>query len=128
MREHRLVPAVAAAVLPTPSRPPRRAPAVRRHRAIGGFDFFGTQNPDKPEPAADPTEDTDIDDAADANPNTAAVAAVAAGDDLADVVGDEAYAQHEQADADPSATPEVIDLTAHDETEQLDMSELRAQA
>ncbi|HEY3482364.1 MAG TPA: hypothetical protein VGL02_26010, partial [Streptomyces sp.] len=126
VREHRLVPAVAAAVLPY-ARPHRTSGPGQGtgHRAIGGFDFFGTQNPDKPEPAADPAA-------------PAPELPGAAADDLADVVGDEAYAEHEQAEAeaaaqaraeaDQDAAPEVIDLTAHDETEQLDMSELRAQA
>jgi hypothetical protein len=122
VREHRLVPAVAAAVLPY-ARPHRTSGPGQGagHRAIGGFDFFGTQNPDKPEPAADP-----------AGPDRAPELPSAAADDLADVVGDEAYAEHEQAEASAEsgqdAAPEVIDLTAHDETEQLDMSELRAQA
>lgn len=120
VREHRLVPAVAAAVLPYAK--PRRTsgPQGTGHRAIGGFDFFGTQNPDKAEPAADHPES--------ARTPELPAPELPAVDDLADVVGDEAYAEHEQAAADDSAAPEVIDLTAHDETEQLDMSELRAQA
>ncbi|MEU1624335.1 hypothetical protein ABZ746_03120 [Streptomyces sp. NPDC020096] len=48
----------------------------------------------------------------------------AAARDLADVIGDEAYAQHEAGQDDD---PEVIDLTAHDETEQIDVRALRAQ-
>ncbi|MEU4090926.1 hypothetical protein [Streptomyces sp. NPDC026673] len=92
VRKPKLVPAVAAAVLPY-AKPNRQA-----SRAQGGFDFFGTKSekaPAKESPAAEPEEA-----------------------DLADVVGDEAVA--EQA--------EVIDLTVHDETEQLDLSELRAQS
>jgi hypothetical protein len=92
VREHRLVPAVAAAVLPY-AKPQRSA-----SRAQGGFDFFGTHGGPKalgPGPGAD----------------------------IADVVGDEALAEAEEAG---HADAEVIDLTAHDETEQLDMSELRA--
>lgn len=95
VRQPKLVPAVAAAVLPY-AKPNRQA-----SRAQGGFDFFGTKNekarPQELEPAGE---------------------AAPAGADLADVVGDEAVA--EQA--------EVIDLTVHDETEQLDLSELRAQS
>ncbi|MBM9439983.1 hypothetical protein [Actinacidiphila bryophytorum] len=89
VREHRLVPAVAAAVLPyaQPS-----APGGSGARAVGGFDFFGTQ---KALPPAVSTPD-----------------------------GEHAQAEHAQAE-DPA---EVIDLTAHDDTEQLDMSGLRAQA
>jgi hypothetical protein len=101
VREHRLVPAVAAAVLPY-AQPQRSAaaPGTPAHRAIGGFDFFGTQKapgqPDDPDavPADDPADDT-------------------------------SSAEHAQA-TEPSS--EVIDLTAHDDTEQLDMSGLRAQA
>ncbi|MFJ2631937.1 hypothetical protein ACIO6U_08220 [Streptomyces sp. NPDC087422] len=111
VREHRLVPAVAAAVLPyaQPQRSPG-APGGNGSRAIGGFDFFGTQ---KPAAGADPEDVSGVD----------ALDDVA---DLDDVVGDEAVAEHAQAVAESG--PEVIDLTAHDETEQLDMSELRAQA
>lgn len=84
VREHRLVPAVAAAVLPyaQPS-----ASGGSAARAVGGFDFFGTQKALPPAPSAPEGE-------------------------------------HAQAE-DPA---EVIDLTAHDDTEQLDMSGLRAQA
>lgn len=110
VREHRLIPAVAAAVLPY-AQPQRSVGAQGGNRAIGGFDFFGTQAP-----------------AAGTDPEDLAGVGIGVDDldDLDDVVGDEAVAEHAQAAADPS--PEVIDLTAHDETEQLDMSELRAQA
>jgi hypothetical protein len=87
VREPRLVPAVAAAVLPYAK--PARGGAHPPHRSVGGFDFFGTQK------AAGPEEDSS-----------------AEGDDP----------DHARA---PS---EVIDLTAHDETEQLDVTGLRAQA
>lgn len=46
--------------------------------------------------------------------------------DLADVIGDEAYAEH-KAGQRKDGDPEVIDLTAHDETEQIDVRALRAQ-
>ncbi len=92
VRQPKLVPAVAAAVLPYAS-PQRQA-----SRALGGFDFFGTKSG-----KARPQE-------LEAAPAAPALA------DLADVVGDEAVAEQ----------TEVIDLTAHDETEQLDLSELRA--
>ena len=103
-------------------RPPGERPAIAPASAVvpqsravrppqGGFDFFGTKQSKPAAPAAE--------------------------EDLADVVGDEAYADHEAARAEdveqnPAATetegePEVIDLTAHDETEQLDLSMLRAQ-
>ena len=75
-REHHLVPAVAAAVLPYAQQ------ARPASRAQGGFDFFGVSK----QAAIDP------------------------------------------APATPALTSrhEVIDLTAHDETEQLDVRELRA--
>ncbi|WP_073499103.1 hypothetical protein [Actinacidiphila paucisporea] len=92
VREHRLVPAVAAAVLPyaQPSTP--QGPGGSSNRAIGGFDFFGTQKALPPAPASDvpPAESP----------------------------------EHTQAED----ASEVIDLTAHDDTEQLDMTGLRAQA
>ncbi|UQI48600.1 hypothetical protein M1P56_31945 [Streptomyces sp. HU2014] len=79
---------------------PQQPAAARRpaSRAQGGFDFFGTQQPLPPRPV----EETD----------------------LADVVGEEALAEVE-AGADGEAEGDVIDLTAHDETEQIDIAELR---
>ncbi|MFD7560335.1 hypothetical protein ACFV9E_38300, partial [Streptomyces sp. NPDC059835] len=106
----------AAAVAPYASRQQRPA-----SRAEGGFDFFGTKN------------------AAQAR---AAIEAVQ-NEDLADVVGAEALAVHEAEAAQPSAEApaeapaeqaadrtdsaagEVIDLTAHDETEPIDVVRLR---
>jgi hypothetical protein len=96
VRQPKLVPAVAAAVLPY-AKPNRQA-----SRAQGGFDFFGTKS-EKAHPKELPPAES-------AQPEEA---------DLADVVGDEAVADQEA---------EVIDLTMHDETEQLDLSELRAQS
>ncbi|WUH92992.1 hypothetical protein OG900_24675 [Streptomyces sp. NBC_00433] len=95
VREHRLVPAVAAAVLPyaQPSTP--QGPGGSAQRAIGGFDFFGTQKALPPAPSSSTSDVPSTD-----------------------------SPEHAQA-ADPA---EVIDLTAHDDTEQLDMSGLRAQA
>ncbi|RST15256.1 hypothetical protein E2C00_31735 [Streptomyces sp. WAC05374] len=72
-----------------------RRPAPRLQ---GGFDFFGTG---KKAPAA--------------------IEAVQH-EDLADVVGEEALAVRRREDR---AVGKVIDLTAHDETEQLDVVELR---
>ncbi|MFI2190191.1 hypothetical protein [Streptomyces sioyaensis] len=106
----RPVPAAAAAI--APSRP-------AASRAQGGFDFFGNATDAGPRELAAPLEE-----------------------DLADVVGDEAVAEHsareqpsakgttadgERADGDTTTgTGEVIDLTAHDETEQLDLGGLRS--
>ncbi|MEU6662650.1 hypothetical protein [Streptomyces sp. NPDC046821] len=115
---HFTVPAAAAVVPPA---------AVRRPPVQGGFDYFGTKGV-----------------------APAALEAVQH-QDLADVVGEEAMALHKaeaeseragtstdaqaesgQADASTEATPggeavsQVIDLTAHDETEQIDVGELRS--
>ncbi|WP_308401541.1 hypothetical protein [Streptomyces roseoverticillatus] len=99
--------ALAAAKPAVPQAPAGRRPASR---ATGGFDFFGTQGP---APAQRPVEETD----------------------LADVVGEEALAEAKaEAEAEAGAKTEpdgepagddVIDLTAHDETEQIDVAELR---
>ncbi|MFC9248220.1 hypothetical protein ACFT7S_30605 [Streptomyces sp. NPDC057136] len=76
--------------------------AARRHLVPqGSFDFFGTQK---------------------AN---AAIEAVQ-NEDLADVVGEEALAAHRTGVTENRAVGKVIDLTAHDETEQLDVAGLRS--
>ncbi|WP_414168336.1 hypothetical protein ACMATS_16940 [Streptoverticillium reticulum] len=77
---------------------PARRPASR---AQGGFDFFGTGR--VPAASSKPVEEQD----------------------LADVVGEEALAEAE-AEAGADADAKVIDLTAHDETEQIDVAELRS--
>ncbi|WP_078960388.1 hypothetical protein [Streptomyces sp. NRRL WC-3618] len=102
---HYTVP-TAVAVVPT-SAPVRRPPAE------GGFDFFGTQK----------------------ETASAALDAVQ-NEDLADVVGQEALALH-KAESEAQFKPadeqsrgigisQVIDLTAHDETEQIDLQGLRS--
>ncbi|MFF7357432.1 hypothetical protein ACFZA1_33140 [Streptomyces filipinensis] len=88
------------------------APA-RRQTVEGGFDFFGTQK-GGPKAALDSVQN----------------------EDLADVVGEEALAVHKaeseagfkQADAQSLGVGQVIDLTAHDETEQIDVQGLRSAA
>ncbi|MFC4469110.1 hypothetical protein ACFPH6_32095 [Streptomyces xiangluensis] len=85
---------------------------VRRPSIEGGFDFFGTQQ----------------------EASQAALEAVQ-NEDLADVVGQEALALH-KAESEAQFKPadeesrsvgqQVIDLTAHDETEQIDVAELRS--
>ncbi|MDX5568368.1 hypothetical protein PYK79_40695 [Streptomyces sp. ID05-04B] len=94
----------AVAVVPT-------AQPVRRPTAEGGFDFFGTKSESAP-------------DALEAVQN----------EDLADVVGQEALALH-KAESEAAFKPageasrgvgQVIDLTAHDETEQIDLQQLRS--
>lgn len=84
---------------------------VRRPLAEGGFDFFGTK----------------------AGTSRAALEAVQ-NEDLADVVGQEALALHKAetearykpADEESRGIGQVIDLTAHDETEQIDVQGLRS--
>ncbi|MEU8654795.1 hypothetical protein [Streptomyces sp. NPDC048737] len=86
---------------------------VRSSTAEGGFDFFGTQK----------------------EPTSAALEAVQT-EDLADVVGQEALALHKAeaeaefkpADEHARAVGQVIDLTEHDETEQIDVQGLRSAA
>lgn len=87
------------------------AAPVRRPAVEGGFDFFGT----KAEGAQDALADVQ-------------------NEDLADVVGQEALAVH-KAEAEAEFKPadektpgvgQVIDLTAHDETEQIDVQGLRS--
>ncbi|MFJ3667541.1 hypothetical protein ACIPSE_13915 [Streptomyces sp. NPDC090106] len=90
------------------------AAPVRRPAVEGGFDFFGTQK------ESGATE-------------SAAMEAVQ-NEDLADVVGQEALALH-KAEAEGRFKPvdeasrgvgQVIDLTEHDETEQIDLKGLRS--
>ncbi|MFE0453004.1 hypothetical protein ACFW2D_17320 [Streptomyces sp. NPDC058914] len=89
------------------------AQPVRRPAAEGGFDFFGTKR-------------TSASDALEAVQN----------EDLADVVGQEALALHKAeseaefkpADEAARGVGQVIDLTAHDETEQIDVHGLRSAA
>lgn len=89
------------------------AAPVRRPAVEGGFDFFGTQKGASPG-ALDTVQN----------------------EDLADVVGQEALALH-KAESEAEFKPahesargvgQVIDLTAHDETEQIDVQGLRSAA
>ncbi|MFF4588091.1 hypothetical protein ACFY06_21575, partial [Streptomyces sp. NPDC001388] len=97
---------VPTAVAVVPAAQPVRRPAVE-----GGFDFFGTKS---------------------ATPSNALEAVQ--NEDLADVVGQEALALH-KAEAEAEFKPageeargvgQVIDLTAHDETEVIDLQGLRS--
>lgn len=98
--------AVPTAVAVVPAAEP-----VRRPTAEGGFDFFGTKGDVEP-------------DALEAVQN----------EDLADVVGQEALALHKAeseaefkpADEAARGVGQVIDLTAHDETEHIDIQGLRS--
>ncbi|MDT0453236.1 hypothetical protein [Streptomyces hesseae] len=107
-------PAAAKATPPAKARPSRPAgtvvPAARRQP--GGFDFFGTAAGKKKadSPAAKAVEEQD----------------------LADVIGEEALADAAVAEkgvekgVEKDADGKVIDLTAHDDTEQIDVVELRS--
>ncbi|GHH26021.1 hypothetical protein GCM10018780_78630 [Streptomyces lanatus] len=87
------------------------AAPVRRRVVEGGFDFFGT----KTDGASSALESVQ-------------------NEDLADVVGQEALALHKAeseaefkpADEESRGIGQVIDLTAHDETEQIDVQGLRS--
>ncbi|MFJ3985701.1 hypothetical protein [Streptomyces fungicidicus] len=91
---------------------PPKAP-VRRPVSDGGFDFFGTKKD---------AEGTALD--------------AVQNEDLADVVGQEALALHKAeaearfkpADEQARGVGQVIDLTAHDETEHIDVQGLRSAA
>ena len=99
----RPVPAAAAIVPYGPKRRPGKRPE-------SGFDFFGNAVGAAGHPSGEGEE------------TQKAIEAVEE-EDLADVVGEEALA--EQRSGDSRAVGKVIDLTAHDETEQLDVVELR---
>ncbi|MEW1633173.1 hypothetical protein AB0469_03780 [Streptomyces sp. NPDC093801] len=118
-------PAPTSAAALTPAVPARRpaapvAPYAAQRRSAsrveGGFDFFGTKNTAQARAAIESVQN----------------------EDLADVVGAEALAAHKAESAEDGAeaefkpaTPEqlavgqVIDLTAHDETEPIDVVRLR---
>ncbi|MEW2066411.1 hypothetical protein [Streptomyces sp. NPDC007346] len=100
----RAIPAASSVV---PYAAPRRQPAPQ-----GGFDFFGAQNAQN----GQSTQST--------RKANAAIESVQ-NEDLADVVGEEALAAHRTGAAPNRAVGKVIDLTAHDETEQIDVAELR---
>ncbi|MGW1956825.1 hypothetical protein ACWCPI_29435 [Streptomyces sp. NPDC001920] len=99
---HFIAPTAVAVVPATP---------VRRPAVQGGFDFFGTKN------GAEPSSIESVQN-----------------EDLADVVGQEALALHKAeseaefkpADEESRGIGQVIDLTAHDETEQIDVQGLRS--
>ncbi|MCX5387965.1 hypothetical protein [Streptomyces sp. NBC_00083] len=96
---------VASAVVPYLAR--------RAVRPEGSFDFFGTGGAGAPTDASPEARRT----------AEAAIEAVQ-DEDLADVVGEEVLADRAQQGPE-KVVGEVIDLTAHDETEQLDLVELR---
>ncbi|MFI2372461.1 hypothetical protein [Streptomyces sp. NPDC018833] len=107
----RPVPAASAIV-------PYGAERSRAKRPEGGFDFFGTGTGTGAGAGVDPVQGAQPV----AQPVQKAIEAVQH-EDLADVVGEEALAAVHMKE--PRAVGKVIDLTAHDETEQLDVVQLR---
>ncbi|MFG3247492.1 hypothetical protein [Streptomyces sp. NPDC048187] len=107
---------VPTAVAVVPAAPARR-PVVE-----GDFDFFGTKHPEDAGQAADGAGVSD------------SAMETVQNEDLADVVGQEALALHKaeaevsfkQAGEESRGVGQVIDLTAHDETEQIDVQGLRS--
>ncbi|MGW4551280.1 hypothetical protein ACWEN4_33780 [Streptomyces violaceorubidus] len=107
---HFTVPTAVAVVPPAPA----RRPVVE-----GGFDFFGTKVPEGASGTAAASD---------------AALETVQNEDLADVVGQEALALHKaeaevafkQAGEESRGVGQVIDLTAHDETEQIDVQGLRS--
>jgi hypothetical protein len=108
---HYTVPAAATVAPPAPSR-----------RALpGGFDYFGRGEEAAPKQETPQTPETQK--ALETPERPVLEQAPAVPEDLADVVGEEALAERPEPE---DAGTEVIDLTAHDETEQLDVVELRS--
>ncbi len=118
-REHLAIPAA------TPIAPYAVHPRRPTRCSQGSFDFFGTKKADKHD-----KHDK-------ASKLAPAVLEAVQNEDLADVVGAEALAAHKaESDAQdfktaPSGTTQrvggqVIDLTAHDETEQINVTRLRS--
>lgn len=134
VREHRLVPAAAAAAV-LPYGRQNRSAAGQGHRSVGGFDFFGTHKSLPEAPAAAPEEPRTV---PSGRPVPSAPQEASAGTSAATArIPQQASAPQRPAEpgAAPAATPdhepaaaEVIDLTAHDDTEQLDVSDLRGAA
>ncbi|WP_189890747.1 hypothetical protein [Streptomyces xantholiticus] len=134
--EQRVRPSSALAPRPVPAAAaivPYGAQRSRVKRPEGGFDFFGTGTGNgaaadgAPSTAgtaggAKAVEGTGPVRAIEAPGTQKAIEAVQ-NEDLADVVGEEALAA--QRVSGPRVVGKVIDLTAHDETEQLDVAELR---
>ncbi|MFJ8645675.1 hypothetical protein ACIRNI_06080 [Streptomyces sp. NPDC093546] len=104
--EEHEAPGAASSMRPVPAAAaiaPQAAQWRPAPRLQGGFDFFGTQAKKKAPAAIEAVQH----------------------EDLADVVGEEALAVRRREER---AVGKVIDLTAHDETEQLDVVELRRDA
>ncbi|CAL9462769.1 hypothetical protein SUDANB6_02674 [Streptomyces sp. enrichment culture] len=118
------VPAAAAVVPPA---------SARRPVTEGGFDFFGTKGR-KPQPEQQPEQQARARTQPGARAASPGALEAVQDEDLADVVGQEALAPHragERPEREGARSPQesqVIDLTAHDETEQIDVQGLRTAA
>ncbi|MFJ9027736.1 hypothetical protein ACIRQP_04285 [Streptomyces sp. NPDC102274] len=112
--------ALPATRVPTASAIVPYAPAGRPvRRPEGGFDFFGAQAAAQNARGGHKKADADETE----EPAPAAELARVEREDLADVVGEEALAERRRAEE--RGIGQVIDLTAHDETEPLELGELR---
>ncbi|MEU8434357.1 hypothetical protein AB0F18_15825 [Streptomyces sp. NPDC029216] len=85
-------------------------------RVEGGFDFFGTKNTAQARAAIESVQNEDLADV---------VGAEALAAHKAESVQDEAGAEFKPATEEQRAVGQVIDLTAHDETEPIDVVRLR---
>ncbi|MEW1721772.1 hypothetical protein [Streptomyces sp. NPDC093109] len=125
----RPAPALPASRVATASAIVPYSPLRRPVRPEGGFDFFGAEGRPKEEAGEESGEGTDGESAPEspAAPETPAVPAAALErEDLADVVGEEALAERRRTEE--RAVGQVIDLTAHDDTERFELGELRGVA
>ncbi|MER7339652.1 hypothetical protein ABT403_17650 [Streptomyces sp. NPDC000075] len=117
--------APAVPAVPAPTVPARRqaapvAPYAAQRRSAsrveGGFDFFGTKNTAQARAAIESVQNEDLADV---------VGAEALAAHKAESVQDEAGAEFKPATEEQRAVGQVIDLTAHDETEPIDVVRLR---
>lgn len=135
----RALPAAPSATAPAAAVPARRQPAVvapyasqRRtaSRVEGGFDFFGTKSAAQARAVIEAVQNEDLADVVGAEAlavheaeSAEAVAPPSSGDGTAEPEAHETPEAPETSEAD--AVGQVIDLTAHDETEPIDVVRLR---
>ncbi|RDG39550.1 hypothetical protein DVH02_03330 [Streptomyces corynorhini] len=130
--EHSRPVALPATRVPTASAIVPYSPLRRPVRPEGGFDFFGAEN--RPEGDEQPHDEAPSGGSRGETGEEAGGEGESGGDrpgpaarlereDLADVVGEEALAERRRSE--DRGVGQVIDLTAHDETERLELGELR---
>ncbi|AXG82562.1 hypothetical protein DVK44_13300 [Streptomyces paludis] len=126
------LPALPASRVATASAIVPYSPLRRPVRPEGGFDFFGAEGRPKEESGEEPGEEPAGESGGESAegpgeepaPETLAVPAAALErEDLADVVGEEALAERRKAEE--RGVGQVIDLTAHDDTERFELGRLR---